>query len=106
MNPRFLSTLGLCMRAGRLNFGFDTVKAAVQEGNVRLMMTACDLSPKTAKEAAFVADKYAVTLLPLPVTMDELRLAMGKKTGVIAVTDEGFAKRLEELYAVREQQSL
>ena len=30
MNSHFLSTLGLAMRAGKLTFGFDTVKAAVQ----------------------------------------------------------------------------
>lgn len=100
MNPRFLSTLGLCMRAGKLNFGFETVKAAVMNGSVYLLMTASDLSPKTAKETAFVAEKYAVALLSLPVTMDELRSAMGKKTGVLAVTDEGFAKRLMELQAL------
>lgn len=100
MNPRFLSTLGLCMRAGKLNFGFETVKSAVTEGTVHLLMTASDLSPKTAKEVAFLAEKYAVDLLALPVTMDQMRSAMGKKTGVLAVTDEGFAKRLKELQAL------
>ena len=100
MNPRFLSTLGLCMRAGKLNFGFETVKSAVLGGTVHLLMTASDLSPKTAKEVAFLADKHAVTLLSLPVTMDEMKFAMGKKTGVLAVTDEGFARRLVELQAL------
>ena len=88
------------MRAGKLNFGFETVRSAVTGGAVYLLMTAADLSPKTAKETAFLADKYAVPLLSLPVTMEELRSAMGKKTGVLAVTDEGFAKRLMELQAL------
>lgn len=97
MNARFLSILGLCMRAGKLNFGFETVKTAVQNGTVHLLLTASDLSPKTAKEVAFLAEKYAVPLLPMDTAMEEMKLAMGKKTGVLAVTDEGLAKRLSEL---------
>ena len=97
MNQRFLSTLGLCMRAGRLTFGFDTVRAAVLEGSVCLMMTASDLSPKTIKEADFLAEKHQLPLLHLPMTMVEIGYAIGKKTGVIAITDAGLSKRLMEL---------
>ena len=32
MGERFYSTLGLCMRAGSMSFGFDTVKKAVKAG--------------------------------------------------------------------------
>ena len=39
---RFLSTLSLCMRARRLAFGFETVKAAVKAGKVSLLLTASD----------------------------------------------------------------
>lgn len=96
MNPHFLSTLGLAMRAGKLTFGFDTVKAAVQSGQVFLLMTAADLSPKTVKETRFLAEHHQIPWLPLPLAMEDLAAAIGKKTGVIAITEEGLAARLKE----------
>ena len=30
-------------------------------------------------------------------TMDEISMALGKRTGVVAVNDAGFAKKLHEL---------
>lgn len=99
MDPRFLSTLGLCMRAGRLAFGLDTVRAAAREGRARLVLTAADLSPKTLKETEFLAQKAGLPHVPLPLTMAQMKNAMGKKTGVIAITDDGLARRLQALLA-------
>ena len=48
MSERFFSTLSLCMRAKKLAFGFDTVKEAVKAGSVSLLLTAGDLSGRTA----------------------------------------------------------
>ena len=96
MNSHFLSTLGLAMRAGKLTFGFDTVKAAVQAGQVFLLMTGEDLSPKTVKETRFLAESQQIPWLSLPITMDGIAAAIGKKTGVIAITEEGLAARLKE----------
>lgn len=97
MNARFLQTLSLCMRAGVICFGLDTVRAAAREGRVQLLLTACDLSPKTLKEAAFTARTASLPIFPLPLTMEQIRIIIGRKTGVIAVTDPGLARRLCEL---------
>ena len=40
MSDRFYSTLSLCMRAGKLTFGIDTVTEAVKDGKVFLLLTA------------------------------------------------------------------
>ena len=95
MGERFYSTLGLCMRAGRLSFGFDTVKEAVKAGKVCLLMTASDLSEKTSKEVAFPAYKYQIPYLALDRTQSQLRSTIGKLTGVLAVTDDGLARSLQ-----------
>lgn len=95
MGERFYSTLGLCMRAGRLAFGFDTVREAVRAGKVSLLMTASDLSEKTSKEVVFLADKYQIPYLALDRTQSQLRSTIGKLTGVLAVTDEGLARSLQ-----------
>ena len=98
MKPQFAPTLGLCMRAGKLVFGLDTVRAAAKEGKAALIVTAADLSEKSAKEAAFAAGKEGVPYRALPLTMEAFRQGIGKKTGVAAVTDEGFAAKLLALY--------
>ena len=91
---RFDSTLSLCMRAKRLAYGFDTVKAAAERGEVFLLLTARELSPKTVKEVRFLAEKLSVPWLPLPHTLEEMPRVIGRKTGVIGVTDQGFAAKL------------
>lgn len=82
------------MRAKRLAFGFDTVKAATERGEVFLLLTAAGLSPKTLKEVRFLAQKWSVPCLPLPHTIGEMAGVIGRKTGVIGVTDQGFAAKL------------
>ena len=76
---RFLSTLSLCMRARRLAFGFETVKAAVKAGKVSLLLTASDLSEKSAKEAEFLSRSSGVPHLRLALSMEDIAHAIGKK---------------------------
>ena len=91
---RFDSTLSLCMRAKRLAYGFDTVKAAAERGEVFLLLTADGLSPKTVKEVRFLAEKRSVPWISIPHTLEEMSRVIGRKTGVIGVTDQGFAAML------------
>ena len=94
MNGRFYSTLGLTMRAGKLSFGYDTVKGAVQEGKVFLLLTASELSEKSGKEVRYLSERHDIPLLPLPKTQAEIRGIIGKLTGILAVTDKGLAQSL------------
>ena len=94
MNDRLLSFLGLCMRAGYLIRGADTVTKAIRDKSARLVLTARDLSPHSAKDAAFAAERYGVPIRVLPYEKEELSLALGRYCGVIAVTDKGFADKI------------
>lgn len=94
MDNKFAATLGLCMRAKKLTFGFDTVKQSVLFDEVFLLMAASDLSPKTEKEVRYLAEQNGVPFLALPETMEDVAKMIGKKTGVIGITEEGFAKKL------------
>lgn len=94
MNDQFAATLSLSMRARKLNFGFDTVKKAVQAGEISLLLTASDLSPKTVKEVRFLAEQKQIPFILLDETMSEIGNRIGKKTGVLGVADQGFAKKL------------
>lgn len=102
MNDAFLSALGLCKRAGRLVFGFETVKNAMQKCEAEIVFSATDLSAKTAKELAFLCETYEVEHIKTQYDMQNLGASIGKVTGIIAVTDSGFAKMLKQKLVTQE----
>ena len=102
-----LSAMGLARRAGKLNWGYDTAVEALQTGSCSLMLTAADLSEKKKKNVRFEAEKYGVPYVETTFTIEEISAAIGKKAGVIAICDGGFAKKLiQELGAAGEREDL
>ena len=75
----FDSTLSLCMRAKRLTYGFETVKAAAEHKEVFLLLAAADLSQKTRKEVRFLAEKCSIPCLLLPHSMEQIAGIIGRK---------------------------
>ncbi len=94
---KFFNLITMCIKAGKLLMGFDISMDAVKNGNVFLVMTASDISQKTLKEVRFVCEKNkSVKLAELPFSIDELSMSIGRKAGVVAVCDKGFADKLFE----------
>ena len=89
---KILGTIGLCIRAGKLVHGFDAVMAEIKDnaGKVSGVLTASDLSEKTKKEVAFHREKAGVEVTEIPETLDELKQVTGKRTGILAVLDDGL----------------
>lgn len=97
---KFFNLITMCIKAGKLLKGFDISMDAVKNGEVFLVMTASDISPKTLKEVRFVCEKNkSVRVAELPFSIDELSMSIGRKAGVVAVSDKGFADKLYE-YAI------
>ena len=92
MNNDKTGILTMCRKAGKLVMGMDMVKQACNEGSARAVFTASDISEKSLKEARFVCAKNEIPLYRLDMTMDDMWYGLGKKAGVIAMTDGGFAK--------------
>ena len=88
----FLSTLGLCRKSGRLIHGFDPVCDELKKPGTKIagVIIAKDVSEKTGKEMRFFCEKYKVKLIVCDSTMDEIKGVLGKRTGVLAVLDEGL----------------
>ncbi len=99
MNDALLQFMGLARRAGKLSLGNDPAMEALHKGRARLILLAGDLSPRTAGGVTFAAEEYGVTVVKTGATMDEISMALGKRTGVVAVNDPGFAKKLVALCA-------
>jgi ribosomal protein L7Ae-like RNA K-turn-binding protein len=98
-NDRLLSLLGLARRAGRLFLGSDAVREAARRGGCPLILLAADLSPHTVRTVRAAAEGKKVKILLLHATMDEIGCAIGKRTGVLAINDIGFATTLLALSA-------
>lgn len=91
MRDRLLSQLGICRKAGRLACGFDATAEAVRRGEAGLVLTAKDLSPKSTKEISFITARNGVETTPAGVTIDEIEWKIGKRAGILAVTDKNLA---------------
>lgn len=96
MNRKRLSLLGLARRAGKLEMGYDAAVIAAKEGKARLLVAACNLSEKTCKNLEFEGKRSNVPVLRLSETLEEVSKACGKKAGIAAICDEGFAHAVEE----------
>lgn len=92
---KFLSTLGLARRAGKLNYGFDMVMMGL--GDTHLLLLAEDCAPRTCKNVEQAAADLQIPVLRLTYTKDQLGVSIGTKpVGIIGVAEKGFAKSLAQ----------
>lgn len=89
--------LSICRKAGKLETGFAPMKELLPTGKVRGVLTTTDISPKTYKEVQFFCQKYQVPVCPVPLDMEMLSGAVGRKAAVAAVLDAGFFDRIHQL---------
>ena len=97
INDRLLSDQSLCRKAGRLKMGGDVVREEILKGGARLVLLASDAAERTVRQMRFACEEGEVPLRMLPRTMDELWATAGKRYGVFAVCDGGFAKMIAGL---------
>lgn len=88
--------LSMCRKAGKLVMGMDIVKDACRSGKAAAVFAAEDLSEKSLKEVKFVCGSCQVPLYALAEDMDSIAQGTGKRSGIIAVTDSGFAKAIKK----------
>lgn len=96
-NKKLINLLTMCRRSGRMEMGFDPVKDSIEKNKAVLIILASDISAKTEKEIRFFADKKNIRVIRSDIAIAEYESSLGKKIGVIAVCDEGFAKRTAEI---------
>lgn len=98
MNEPILQLLGIARRAGALHCGRDAAVEAARGRNARLCLLAEDASPRLETEFLRIGqEKTEFPVIRIPYSMERLGGAIGRRAGVVAVTEEGFAKRLQEL---------
>lgn len=106
---KIFGLLSLSRKAGKLVVGFEPAVEAVMYGKAALILTARDLSEKSAhrlqtKVAAF--DGSPPRIVPIPFTMEELSRITHRLTGICTVCDEGFARGIETLTTDDEEDTI
>lgn len=99
MNKTLLSFLGITRRSGNLVFGMDEVIKNITKGNIKLILTAKDVSENSfEKITAFKNNSNVnITILPMEVTKEEISLATSKFAGIIGIKDQNFADKISLL---------
>ena len=95
-NPKFLSLLGMCRRAGKLSCGHDGAIGSVRGKSAKLCLLSSDSSERLRKEIEREAnfEDRNIPVIILFSTMEDIRRATGLKSAVLSVNDEGFAKTM------------
>ncbi len=97
MNDRLLSFLGIARKAGKLCFGKDATLEAIRKGKAKLVLLSLDLSQKTAEKMQMLCLESETSLLTMEETMDELETIFRRRTGILCITDAGFAGKIHTL---------
>lgn len=97
MNNKLLSMLGICNKAGKLVIGKDKTIETIKKNKARLIIIASDLSMKTSKEVINIAKLNNVKVKTSIESMHEFGSVFTKVSGIICITDNGFAEKIETL---------
>lgn len=91
MTDKVCALLGLASKAGALRYGFAKAVEAVKHGRATGVFFAEDISAKSRKEILFFCEKNNVQSYMLKgIDIERLSGAVGRKCGVVAVTDDNF----------------
>lgn len=96
-SQKLTGILSICRKAGKIELGFAPMKEALTAHKVAGVATTSDISPKTLKEVQFYCQKANVSVCPMPLTMEDLGGAVGRKAAVAAILDQGFFDRIHTL---------
>ncbi len=97
MTGKVLTLLGFAAKAGNLEFGMDKARESIKKNRSKLIVCACNLSPKSQKEIAFFAHNKNIDSIILEnITIENLSAAVGRKCGIISVNDNGFANAISK----------
>lgn len=96
MTDRLLSFLGICRKAGSLAVGHDAAKDALRSSRARLILLSSDASERLEREFSNLGSK--IQIIRLSRSMDDICNYIGKKAGVLAVTDANMASAVIKKY--------
>ncbi|MBQ5591115.1 MAG: ribosomal L7Ae/L30e/S12e/Gadd45 family protein [Clostridia bacterium] len=97
MQNKFLSLLGMARKANKLTFGYDKSLQSIHSFKSSVVFVASDISEKTKRGLVFAAEESGIEVISVPYSIFEITNAVGTKTGIVSIDDNGFAKKLVSL---------
>jgi len=91
---KLINLLTICRKSGNLTLGFDMVKETIKNKKAKIILLSSDCSAKTIKEIKFAIGIENIEIVSLKETMDELKIFLGKRVGVMSICDKGFAEKI------------
>lgn len=98
IKQRTLNILTMAKKAGKITFGFDCVKEEMLSKKALCVFITSDISGKTFKEISFYSEKYGIPYQSLDITMNDTEYCLGKRAGILSISDKGFSDSLKKLY--------
>ena len=93
-NNKIYGLIGLARKAGKLNFGTESSKEAIEKKKAKLIIVAKDSADRTKKIFEDLAKTYNVPIRIVG-TIEEISLSIGQTNkAIIVVKDENFAKEI------------
>ncbi len=97
-DKRAASLIGMATRAGRTKSGEDTVLQSIRSGEAALVIISSEASDRSRKTFCDKCGSYGVPIITWG-TKEELGKYLGKQSRTVAaVTDQGFGKKILELF--------
>src|SRR5690625_2657348 len=97
MKQKYLSLLGLAMRAKRCSLGTDQIIRDIQNRTAKLVLIANDCSERTQKRLMDKCHSYNIRAIIVD-DIATLSRAIGEVNRVaVAILDKGFAKKIASL---------
>ena len=91
------SMIGFAKRAGKLVCGNDAVRRGLDDGSLRMVFLAKDVSEKTADNIRFFCEQRELPAISAPFMMDDVAHMIGRRVGILGITDPNMEERLKEL---------
>ncbi|MGN1039197.1 MAG: hypothetical protein ACI4PI_00725 [Oscillospiraceae bacterium] len=94
---RFKNLISIAAKAGNLHLGFDAAKKVITNHKTKLLLVSNTLSNGTKHAIIRKAQLASVNYKLIPISPENFLEWLGKRVGIIALTDEGFAKGINSL---------
>lgn len=86
------------MKAGKVNFGADSVEESIIKGKVSLVILSEESSDRTKEKFVNICKKYKLPII-IYGTIESLSKAIGKNNkAIIGIKDVNFSKSILEKY--------
>lgn len=91
---KLINAISLCRKAGKLKMGTEVVKEQIEGGTAKLVLTASDIAARSKRQIEFACAQKNLPVKVVPYTMENLSVVTGRKYGILAVCDKGFAEMI------------